>query len=339
MNRILALSFFLLALAPASFASDAPGRSSPILRFIAESRILREVGLFTLIDERCSRYMRAGDKDSCSEAVDQKITLLDFDVLMSEDKRTPVLLNENDTDSFVFVAFKKDLLRLLSDQKTKAYLELVNTEMTRYLTGQKATVPSLWQLSLEFFGTQFDAARNLAVLFQDTSAVKLHLAYLELSGARGSSASFDPNRELLTRTIDTMNMVLDASGENFQALFYPQEIQGKLHRTIYHFYVPTYLSMLLKKKGVPERFAFIAPLMLTLTYEFVTSAQDYRYLLDDPERLSLTSRADQWTVGDIYGSYSGVSFGLQRTGKMVGLEALAQAFNVSSAKAVGLLTQ
>ena len=115
--------------------------------------------------------------------------------------------------------------------------------MTKFLIGEKKSTPNLWTLTLNFYGNEFEAARALAVLFQDTSHVKLHLAYLEMSGVQGTTSWFDANRELLNRTIDTMNMVLDANGENFQALFYPPAVQAKLHRTIYHFYVPTYLSM------------------------------------------------------------------------------------------------
>lgn len=340
MKRSLTVALFLLTFSVQAFAHGALSRgTNPLLRFVARIRVLREFALYTLIEERCNRYMKPSEIDSCDEAIDQKITLLDFDILLGEDKKTPVLLNENDMDSFVFVAFKKDLIRLLSDYQTQKYLELVNSEMTKFLTGQKKVTPNLWDLSRNFYGNDFDAARALAVLFQDTSSVKLHLAYLEMSGVQGTTNQFDPNRELLGRTIDTMNMVLDANGENFQALFYPPAVQAKLHRTIYHFYVPTYLTMALKKKGVPERFAMIAPMMLTVTYEFVTSAPDYRYLFDDPEKLGYTSREDEWTVGDIYASYSGVSFAINALSRAVTLEDLRRAFNASTASGVALLTK
>lgn len=338
MKRTLTVALFLLAFSTQIFAHAAPSRGmNPLLRFVAKVRVLREIALYTLMEERCTRYMKNSERESCYEAIDQKVTLLDFDILMGEDKHTPVLLDKNDLDSFVFVAFKKDFIRLLSDTKTDKYLTLVNAEMTKYLVGQKLTAPNLWDLTLSYYGNDFEAARALAVLFQDTSPVKLHLAYLEMSGVRGTTDAFDPNRELLGRTIDTMNMVLDANGENFQALFYPKAVQEKLHRTIYHFYVPTYLSMALRKKGVPDRFSFIAPLMLTLTYEFVTSASDYRYLFDDPEKLSYGDRAAEWTAGDIFASYSGVSFGMKRMDKMATLEEVRRAFDISTPNGVGVL--
>lgn len=327
MKRHFTLILFLLILTPSVFASGQNG-NNPILRFIAEIRIIRELALYTVIEDRCFRYMKKQDRNSCSEAVDQKVSILDFDILLEKNRKTPVLLDKTNPSSFVFVAFKKDFLRLLSEQKTEHYLEMINQEMTKFITGEKTTLPNLWELSLAFYQSEFEAARALAVLFQDTSHVKLHLAYLEMSGVQGTTSWFDSNRELLGRTIDTLNMVLDARGENFHELFYPKAVQAKLHRTIYHFYVPTYLAMALKKKGVPERFAFIAPFMMSLTYEFVTAAQDFRYLFEDPKTVS------DWSLGDLYGSYNGVSFGLGRMSRVIPLADLRQSFNVSTKNGV-----
>ncbi len=310
--------------------------TNPLLRFLAGSRIIREAALYSLIQNRCDRYMEDAELESCEEAVDQKITLLDFDVLIT-DKESPVLLDKNNPNSFVFVAFKKDFLSLLSDQKTENYLKLISSELSRFLAGTQKTLPNLWEMSLRFYGSEFEAARSLAVLFQDVSPVKLHLAYLEISGARGNSAYFDPNRYRLDQTIDQMNAVLDNNRDNFQTFFYPRRVQTKLQRTIYHFYVPTYLAHALKKKGVPARFALIAPLMMTLTYEFVTAAQDDRYLLEDPRQLALGSSADQYKILDIFGGFLGASFGSGRLNPSFSLEEVKKAFDVSTASGVQLL--
>lgn len=337
MKKSVTLFLLLLVLAPTAFASTALRGTNPLLRFVAEIRILREVALYTVLENRCDRYMKNSEKESCFEAIDQKITLLDFDILLGDDKKTPVLLDNTNPTSFVFVAFKKDFLRLLSDGRTDQYLRTINEELSKFLSGQKKEVPNVWDLTVKYYGSEFEAARAMAVLFQDTSSVKLHLAYLEMSGARGTTPAFDPNREFLGRTIDTMNMVLDATGENFQALFYPKNVPASLHRTIYHFFVPNYLSMALEKKGVPKRFAFIAPFMMTISYEFVTAAQDFRYLFSDPERLVMGDLGDDWKVGDIYTGYSGVSFGTRQMEKIVPLDQVRRAFNTSTYQGVQLL--
>ncbi len=330
MKSSLALFVLFLVLAPSAFAANALRGTNPLLRFIAEVRVLREYALYTLLENRCERYMKNSEQESCFEAVDQKITLLDFDILLGSDKKTPVLLNKTNPTSYVFVAFKKDLLRLLSDPKTEKYLRTINEELSRYLSGQKKEVPNVWNLSVAFYGSEFEASRAIAVLFQDTSSVKLHLAYLEVSGVQGTTPSFDPNREFLGRTIDTMNMVLDANGGNFQELFYPKNLPPSLHRTIYHFFVPNYLAMALEKKGVPKRFAFIAPFMLTLTYECITASEDYRYLFDDPERLVYGDANDDWKVGDLYTGYNGALFGTKQIDRVLPLETVRRAFDVST---------
>ncbi|MFL5785959.1 MAG: hypothetical protein ACJ76H_15175 [Bacteriovoracaceae bacterium] len=331
MKKHWALLVFVLALSPQVFARRADEGTNPLLRWIAQVRVLREVALETLLEDRCSRYLKYSEHESCYEAVDQKIAILDFDILMGKDKATPVLMDKNDPGSFVFVAFKTDLLRLLADPKTTAYLELVNTELSAYINGVKKDKPNLWNISVSYFGSPFEAARAHAVLFQDTSPVKLHLAYLEWSGQRMNTPSFDGNRQLLSQTIDIINMVMDSRGDNFQELFIPNAVQGKLHRTIYHFYVPTYLSMALQKKGISPRFAFIAPLMMTLTYEFVTAGQDYRYLFADPEKV------EDWSLGDIFGGYNGASFGTNRMNKVVPFADLRKAFDVSTENGLATL--
>jgi hypothetical protein len=325
---IVALFLVFASQIGAAHAQSRFEESNPLLRFLAGSRIFREAALYSLLENRCARYMKDSELESCQEAVDQKITLLDFDILIT-DKMSP--------HSFVFIAFKKDFLTLLSDQKTENYLKLMKSELSGFISGRKKTLPNLWEISLRFYGSEFEASRSLAVLFQDVSPVKLHLAYLEKSGVRGNSVFFDPNRLLLEHTINQMNLVLDNNRDNFQVLFYPRRVQTKLQRTIYHFYVPTYLAHALKRKGVPARFAFIAPLMMTLTYEFVTAAPDDRYLLEDPKRLALGRSADQWKILDIFGGFLGASFGSGRLNPAFSLEEVKKAFDVSTASGVELL--
>jgi hypothetical protein len=88
---------------------------------------------------------------------------------------------------------------------------------------------------------------------------------------------------------------------------------------------------------VPARFAFIAPLMMTLTYEFVTAAQDDRYFLEDPERLAINSSADQYKLLDIFGGFLGASFGSGRLNPSFSMEEVKRAFDVSTKTGVQLL--
>jgi hypothetical protein len=287
-------------------APNAPQRVNGLLRFIAHNQALRDYALYTLIANRCNTYMNYFETAPCREAVKRKIEILDFDIILSEDKK-PVLLEQDSwkTKSFVFVAFKKDLIKLLSERRTTIFLEDLQKRLTKYLTREDTTL-NIWNLALAHYRTSYEAARAMAVLFQDTSLMKLHLAYLTKAEIRGSLL-FNSNKALLARVLDTVNLVLDYSEETYQEIFYPTYLKNYLNRNIYHFYVPLYLAKALHRAGVQHKYAFIAPFLMTLTYEFITSANDYRYLFKDPERI------DPGQLGklkDIYGGYCGSNFGV-----------------------------
>jgi hypothetical protein len=161
--------------------------------------------------------------------------------------------------------------------------------------------------------------------------MKLHLAWLERAGITGSG-SFETNKELLGRVIDSINFILDSSESYYRALFYPPEIQGDLNRNIYHFYVPLFLSKSLQREGIREDLAFGAAIMLTLSYEFITSSSDYRYVYKDPEKITLVSK-----IKDIFGGYCGASIGVSRTNFNKSLETIRSAFERSTEDGVSLL--
>ncbi len=68
--------------------------------------------------------------------------------------------------------------------------------------------------------------------------------------------------------------------------------------------------MALHAEKVPRKMALTAPMLLNLTYEFITLARDYRYLLRDPERLDHARTAT--CLKDIYAGFSGANFGIGR---------------------------
>jgi hypothetical protein len=232
--------------------------------------------------------------------------------------------------SFVFVAFKNSFFQILSMPKTSNYLKDLNEKIYQYWTGE-LTHFSIWDHAQSFYHSRTMTAMVLAALFQDTSKMKLHLAWLESARVAGN-VSFTTNKELLHRVIDTINLILDSSEDHYRELFYPEDIKRDLNRNIYHFYVPMYLSLALIKEGVPARYAYIAPLFLNLTYEFVTSAKDYRYIYSDPENI-----LDEHTLKDIYGGYCGTNWAIrgEKYTKSFGL--LRELFFHSSSEGVEFL--
>ncbi len=315
--------------------STAPKRSNGLLRFLAEKKGIRNFALFSVMSNRCARYMPPGERFFCQEAIAQMINELDYDVLFLDDKaRTrPNLRGDKWTpSSFVFVAFKQNLLKLLSSSKTTVYLNDLNQQLNDYARGDIAQM-NIWDITLSHYKTEFLSAMVVATLFQDTSIMKLHIGYLDRMPAPRSTR-FKSNKELLSRTLDSVNLILDSSEEHYRELFYPKEIQKDLNRNIYHFYVPLYLSMLINRAGIPKKQAFSAVLMLTLSYEFVTAADDFRYLFQDPTRIS-----DVQKIKDIFGGYCGSSIGVKGVNFFRSFEVIQSAFQRSTEDGVFLLLQ
>jgi hypothetical protein len=318
--------FFLLVQSQA----DASSRSNGLLRFLVEQEGLRDLGLAKVIGTRCSRYMDPSDKTPCKEAVKKMIQTLDYDIIITDDKRSTRPHESWKPSSFVFVAFKTNLINLLSLDSTNVYLNDLNQKLYKYLVDSKSTL-NVWDVTKTYFKTDYKTAMAMATLFQDTSMMKLHLAYLERSGISGN-IRYQSNKELLSRVIDTINLILDSSEDHYRELFYPEEIKRDLNRNIYHFYVPLFLAKSLHAQGVADEHAYAASLMLTLSYEFITSSQDYRYLFLDP--LTMTNLHN---LKDIFGGYCGSNIGLRGMNFNRSFEAIRASFERSTEDGVGLL--
>jgi hypothetical protein len=307
------LVFILLAL---SFSLTAFSRTNEFI-------------VYSLIAKRCERYMPENKMGECQETVMQMMDLLDYDVIFSTNETT----DKGIPQSFVFVAFRKNLINLLENPATAKFLENLNIALNDYLLGTNETF-NIWELSSSHYKSEFKSSQVIATLFQDISNAKLHLRYLEKAGIEGSE-TFKQNKNLLEKTIDTINMVVDYHPENFQKIFYPKgSIGTSLNRNLYHFYVPLHLSLALQKSSTDKHMTFIAPFLMTLTYEFITTSNDYRYILTDPERLDTTEHA--WKLKDIYGGYCGASKGLGKK-PAFNLSEMGELFNVSSYEAVTTL--
>jgi hypothetical protein len=314
-----------------AYSVDSPKRGNGLLRFLAEKKGIRNLALYSVMNNRCIRYMSLGERPYCQQAIAQMIFDLDFDVVFLDEKNRPIPKGEKwSPSSFVFVAFKQNLLGLLNSSKTTTYLNDLNQSLNDFARGDISEM-NIWDLTRRHYKTDYLSAMVIATLFQDTSIMKLHVGYLDrMRSPQG--LNFQTNKELLSRIINTINLILDSSEDHYRELFYPKEIQKDLNRNIYHFYVPLYLSMLLNKNGIPKGDAFSAVLMLTLSYEFVTAAEDYRYLFQDPNRIT-----DVQKIKDIFGGYCGSSLGAKGPNFFKSFEAIRAAFERSTEDGVDLL--
>lgn len=327
MKTMMLLAFFLFQTQFVFARHDvALQRSNKLLMFMAEQEILRDFAMGTVIKARCSRY--APDVSGCKDGVDRMIKHLNFDIVILEKEK-----QINPHVSFVFLAFKNHFFDLLNSPKTDRFLKELNEKLYEHMLATNSTF-NIWEYTLKHYPDQYNAAMVMAVLFQDTSPMMLHLGWVQRTNPN-TSATFKSGLERLARVTQTINLILDTGEENYRTLFYPKQVAKYINKNIYHFYVPLFLAMKLKKDGFTAKNAVAAPFMLTLTYEFITAADDYRYVYFDPERLD--ARAEYWKLVDIYGSYSGAHFGIRSIRPALSFDLTSEFFDRSTEDAIRLL--
>jgi hypothetical protein len=290
--------------------------------------------LKSIIHTRCSRYMPPEKKDECQTTVSSMLEILDYDVILIKNTMPPMDERAWDPRAFVFIAFKKRLIDLLSNPQTKIYLEKLNQHLSDYLLGLEKDL-TIFEFTKNFYQSEDKASEVMATLFQDTTFRKLHLAYLEETDTK-SNSQFESNKELLSRVIDMIGLVLDSSEENYKKLFYPENLHEYLNRNIYQFYVPFFLSKALIKSGIKKEMAQVGPLMLSLSYEFVTSSHDFKFLYLDPSLINSTHK-----IRDIFASFCGTGLGtkgsLSLKSKDRDYEEIKRTFETSTSRAVKLI--
>lgn len=282
----------------------APNHQNVLIQILANDLGLKDVVLYNLFAKRCTRYLPSTDHKKCQESVTQLIGLLDSDILFPETQSE--LYEAYAPQAFLFVAFKKNLIDILSDPQTTEYLNDIQIELNNYALGENPDF-NLWNFSQKFYGNSAKTIKVMSALYQDTSHARLHLNFLEKAKIRGRQ-NFTTNKELLQKFLESLTLIMEVRQESLHELLYPPGTQPTLNKNMYHFYVPLYLSVALREKKIDPYFSYVAPMIMTLTYEFVTAASDYRYILNDPDVLT----GNEWKIRDIFAGHQGASLGAGR---------------------------
>lgn len=331
-NLLLLSAFALMVFSTAGRAMDSHHHAplaqhskneglNDLIRLIGNSGTLRFVALHGLIDMRCQRYLTGADAKTCTDTTRKMLRILDFDLRFLDEHRHKM-------PAFVFVAFETSLIELLNQESTARYLEQIAQKFEAQ-TYNSLQLFNLWDETLAFYqGNQLQALAALAVLFQDNSSAQIHLEYLARRQVEGSRF-FDPNVARLSRVIDQMIRMQEERPELFNAIAYPASSAGSLNNSIYHYYVPWYLAAQLQANGVSARAAAMAPLMLSTTYEFITSSPDYSHLLFDPKTIQ-----QNWTIRDIYAGYLGAHQAVNRAAAPLTLERVKELFQQNTTTAM-----
>lgn len=306
------------------FVFHSHAQSNTATRYTNE---IKNFALYGVISGRCQRYLAQAKHSACQRTVASMLKLIDSAMIIPSSSKPQTHFYE--PQAFIFIAFKTTLIDLLEKDSTTVYLQDILHKLNSYLTSESREM-NLWELTLSHYPSPKVAAKVMAAMFQDTSPSKLHLAYLENS-QQNTSEVYKTNHALLDRTINTINMVLDYNPESFQELLYPMGIQKPLNRNIYHFYVPMYLGHALLEKGASMEMAYTAPMLMTLTYEFVTAASDFRYIFSDP--LKLDPKGHEWKIKDIFAGHLGAAMAVGKK-NVKSLDFLKASFALSTAKTV-----
>lgn len=271
-----------------------------IVKFLAENRTLRTFLLQRLLNVRCERYLSLFDEMLCGEALWSMIKVLDFDVKIvtpgSDDNWRP--------DSFVFIAFKTQLINQLSHQGTTAYLNHLMMKLSAWRADPVKNKFNLWDETVRFFGNTRAAAKVIAGLLQDTSISQSHLEYLAHEKVSGNQ-HYRTNVNLLNTLITFLQDIMAIDPAGFNRVMYPSVYAGQFNNNPYHFYVPMHLSSRLSQSGLKTRYAVIAPTLLSMTYEFISAKDDLTYLYSDPIRIT-----SEYKIKDIRSGHTGARFGV-----------------------------
>lgn len=329
-KSIFLISFLFLSFTNSANAYDTPEDIDGWIESLAKSKTIRNTAFQSVLGSRCNSYLSYPYGDACSLVASRMISVLDYDVIFPEGN-TPQRPDESwRPSSFLFIAFKKNLISLLSSKTTEKYLNDLNQALNNLMVGSGEKF-SFWELTKKHYKSDYMTSMAIAALFQDTSMMKLHLAYLDKS-KNNRGTLFASNKDLLSRTILSINWAMDNAETEVKEVFYPEQFSQNLSRRIYHFYVPLYLSMALNKEGYKKDYSALAPLMMTLSYKFITSAKDYRYIFSDPEYIQ-----DRERIKDIYGGYCGANYGVRKFNFNYSFELIRSEFARSTSKGIKTL--
>ena len=321
--------FFITLSASAQWENPTPPSDSEFQRIIhANPKMLGFFFQKSLLP-RCQKYLKL-PSNQCANALSSMTKGIDFDVKF--------IMNTNHfpwkMEHFIFLAFKKELLQILEQEKTRTYLEALKLQVDEILPNRPDF--NLWTFTLDFYHNDLNKSLQIiSILFQDISYAKMHLSFIASMDERHSN-TFDINIDLLDQIINQIIGVQDYMPKSFQKYFYPPEIKAPLNPGFYHFYVMGYLAKTLQKT-YSTKTAKNVPLLLSVTYEFVSNFNSVKYLVEDPK--TYTQRDYAHSHKDIYAAYLGVNYFLGNKQVPLSQEAIGQKFDRSVSEGIKQLLE
>lgn len=332
MKKIIIASFcfFITLTASAQWENNSTPSDREFQRIIQANP--KTLGFFfqkSLIP-RCQKYLKL-PSNQCANALSSMTNKIDFDVkFIMNTEHFPWKM-----EHFIFLAFKKELMSTLDQEATLLYLEALKAQVDEILPNRPDYF-NLWSFTLSFFKNDVDRSlQMIAILFQDISYAKMHLAFIASMNKRHSNI-FQMNLDLLDHIIQQIITVQEYMPKSFQKYFYPKEIKAELNSGFYHFYVMGYLAKGLQKT-YSTKVAKNVPILLSITYEFVSNFNSVKYLVEDPK--TYTQKDHTHSHKDIYAAYLGVNYFLGTKKVSLSSTRMSQQFDLSVSQGIKQLLE
>ena len=288
-----------------------------------------KMALTSLIKLRCKRYM-GPSRSQCKSVINKLMKVMDFKIT--------TIPNEEEgkwkMKGFFFIAFKEKLIKLLNLPTITLYLDTLDGFISNLSFGGDSDF-NLWDFTLKFFkNDKVKANMVLAVLFQDTTYAQSHIEYIYKFKIDGNKY-FRKSLETLPLILNNIAELQERDGFNYNKYFFPKEIiDANINSSMYHFYVPRYLSYALQKQGLNSFQSSWGPFFLTLTYEMITISSDKKNIIFDPARLD--PEKHQYKLKDIYSAYL-ATFKEENKFKLKSYDKFTNSFAVSLQEGVSSL--
>ncbi|OYZ24176.1 MAG: hypothetical protein B7Y39_01745 [Bdellovibrio sp. 28-41-41] len=214
--------------------------------------------------------------------------------------------------SAVAVIFRQDLLRLLAQPKTVAFLKQLVQDLDNVSAMQIPNLTLKNRLE-QWYPKQEERFSILAILFQDTSPLVAHIYWLNEHQRQLNSAQME--------SLQTFTKIAEQWQEEPLRKFHLQGLPG------YHSYVPAYLASLLAAKNVPAWTNFSMSYGFNYFYEYLSLRHEH---VSKSTYVTRSKYRQHVNVNDVYPAYVSVLTTLGRSDLIYAAEDFQTSFQTAN---------
>lgn len=291
------------------------GAAQTVADWGRSQQILQDASLQALLFARCDHYF--GEQDwnlfykekvtaECLSTVGDFLRILSPQLVRFSHPLSHRMMSEP-------VAFPTELMELTQDPKVGNFLRAWEGQLELASLGLRRL--DTFSLAVKYAGSEAEALRWMAVLFQDISPARAQIQWLKAK-IKNPSQIMMAQVGLLGQVIDRM-IGLNSGTYHIQAQFsfYPEQVaraaRGAYGPVIYHYYVPAYLARRLQQAGHPRAMAMGVPFLFNYLYKAIEESPN------PLDRFVSEPRVLRQGVDDSYLGYLGASYGISDEGALL----------------------